>query len=280
MSYVKLHQSILDSSIWLESSDTRIVWMTLMAMANQDGIVRAKAPGITARARVSRAACDAALAILRSPDPYSGTPDHEGRRIVDTPDGILLVNYEAWRDKLDKADRDAKTAARQARWRDRQAKKRNAEASPSNAPVTHGNARNALSHKVTHSDAEAVSEAEADSDQAQRRSDARASGETWATVLAKLRAIHGNDVYDPSTHRESLEWIAARPAGEVTKALANYAADPWARANPGRAHPKHIRGGWDKYLDGPMKRVGGKSGPGAATPLAEFKAEPMGAFDG
>lgn len=171
MPYVKLHQSILDSSIWLESSDTRIVWMTLMTMANQDGIVRAKAPGITARARVSRAACDEALRILRAPDPDSGTPDHEGRRIIDTPEGILLVNYEAWRDRLDKADRDAKAAARQARWRARQAKNSNATASTSNAPVTPDNARNAVLREVTHSEAfsDADSDAEADADAEQSR---------------------------------------------------------------------------------------------------------------
>ena len=81
------------------------------------------------------------------------------------------------------------------------------------------------------------------------------SGETWATVLHKLRAIHGSDRYDPSSHREALEWIAARPAGEVVKALKHYAADPWAMANPGHAHPTHIRKHWDKYLDGPMRIV-------------------------
>ena len=259
MSYVKLHVSILDSSVWLESSATRIVWLTLMAMADRDGLVKARAPGVTARARVTPAECDAAMACFRAPDPHSRTPDNDGRRIVDTREGIQLLNYEAHRDAMNAEDQARKHAERQARYRGRKAR-RDALPSTPERHVTPCDASDTLRSDQT--------QIRSDSDQirsdAARDSDARArdvkqpqskSGETWATVLHKLRSIHGSDVYDPSTHKESLEWIAARPAGEVTRALKHYAADPWAMANPGRAHPKHIRGGWDKYLDGPMRLV-------------------------
>lgn len=105
--------------------------------------------------------------------------------------------------------------------------------------------------------------------------------ETWATVLSKLRAIHGSDRYDPSSYREALEWIADKPPDELAAVLKHYAADEWAMKNPGRSHPNHIRKHWDKYLDGETKhvpRAGAKSGPGAATPYEDFKAEPLGRF--
>ena len=56
MAFVKVHSSILDSSVWLEDDRTRIVWFTLMAMADRDGRVEASVPGLANRARVPRRA--------------------------------------------------------------------------------------------------------------------------------------------------------------------------------------------------------------------------------
>lgn len=135
MTYVKLHASILDSSVWLEPHATRIVWLTLMAMADRDGLVRARVPGITARARVTPAECSAALDTFRRPDPHSATPDNEGRRIRDTPEGILLLNYELHRDRETAEEKARKHAERQARYRERQ-KERDAANVTSDARVT------------------------------------------------------------------------------------------------------------------------------------------------
>ena len=39
MAFVKLHGSILDSSVWGESKATRLVWITMLAMADGEGTV-------------------------------------------------------------------------------------------------------------------------------------------------------------------------------------------------------------------------------------------------
>ncbi len=119
MAYVKVHASILDSSVWLEDDRTRIVWFTLMAMANRDGIVEASVPGLANRARVPRRSCEAALEIFMAPDPDSRTPDHDGRRLEKVPGGWRLLNYEPYREKDSIEDAKAKNAERQRRFRER-----------------------------------------------------------------------------------------------------------------------------------------------------------------
>ena len=52
--YNKLFTKILDSSIWLESSPTRIVWITFLAAMDEEGFAPFVAIGNVAnRARVS-----------------------------------------------------------------------------------------------------------------------------------------------------------------------------------------------------------------------------------
>src|SRR5689334_177767 len=80
--YVKVFGSILDSSVWREDSDTKVVWITLLAMADQHGEVQASVPGLAHRAGVSVEACENALELFMAPDKYSSTPDNEGRRIA------------------------------------------------------------------------------------------------------------------------------------------------------------------------------------------------------
>ena len=68
--YNKLFTRILDSSIWLEDSDTRIVWIMLLAVMDQDGFCRFASPAnIARRARVSPAAAVAALQEVRGTGP-------------------------------------------------------------------------------------------------------------------------------------------------------------------------------------------------------------------
>jgi len=79
--YVKIHQNILTSSIWSEDDATRIVWFTLLALADKHGEVNAAIPGLASQAHVSVDACEAAIKKFLGPDKYSRTPHCEGRRI-------------------------------------------------------------------------------------------------------------------------------------------------------------------------------------------------------
>lgn len=96
--YVKLFGSILDSSIWSEKQPTRLVWITMLAMADEAGIVHAAVPGLSRRAGVSLAECRTALEVLQSPDAESRSPEHDGRRIEAVDGGWLLLNYEKYRE--------------------------------------------------------------------------------------------------------------------------------------------------------------------------------------
>jgi hypothetical protein len=97
--YVKLFSQILDSSIWLESGDTRIVWITLLAAMDQDGFARfAMVENLARRANVSNEACSSAVSILESPDPNSSDDSNEGRRIERVPGGWLVLNSQKYRE--------------------------------------------------------------------------------------------------------------------------------------------------------------------------------------
>jgi len=134
MSYTKLFRSIVDSTIWAEDDKTRIVWITMLAMADQHGEISASVPGLARAAGVEVPDCEAALEKFLSPDKYSRTTDDEGRRIEVIDGGWSVLNHAKYRDRASKDDAKAKNAERQQRFRDR--KKRNAPVTDSHAPVT------------------------------------------------------------------------------------------------------------------------------------------------
>ena len=119
MAYTKLANSILTSTIWMENDQTRIVWMTLLAMADQHGEVQASVPGLANVARVSVEACEAAILTFMSPDHYSRTKSSEGRRIEEMDGGWHILNHEKYRELASDLDRKRKAADRQKRRRDR-----------------------------------------------------------------------------------------------------------------------------------------------------------------
>lgn len=111
--YVKLFTSILESSIWSEDAETRLVWITMLAMADREGHVRASISGLARRANVSVDGCRAALERLQQPDPESATEEHRGRRIEPVEGGWLLFNYVKYREI--RTEEQLKAAARQRR---------------------------------------------------------------------------------------------------------------------------------------------------------------------
>lgn len=123
--YVKIFGSILGSSVWSESAATRIVWITMLAMADQNGHVEASVSGLARFANVSPAQCRAAIDALSAPDPDSKSPEFEGRRIEKDEGGWAILNYLKYRDL--RSQTQIQTAARQQRWRDRQASQENSQ---------------------------------------------------------------------------------------------------------------------------------------------------------
>ena len=81
MTYTKLFSSIITSTVWSEDHETRIVWITMLAMADKHGEVQGSIPGLARIAAVSLDGCRNAIRKFLSPDEDSRTKDDEGRRI-------------------------------------------------------------------------------------------------------------------------------------------------------------------------------------------------------
>lgn len=121
--YIKLFGQILTSSIWDEDDQTRLVWITMMAMADRDGIVRSTTNGIAVNARVPKEAAARAIAKFLSPDPESRTPYHEGRRVEVVEGGWHLLNHAKYREKMSLESRKEywRKKKLESRMRERQA---------------------------------------------------------------------------------------------------------------------------------------------------------------
>lgn len=117
MGYVKLFADILASTVWDLPPPTKVVWITLLAMADRHGDVLASLPGIAHLSRVSVDEARLALEQLSAPDPESRTKDHDGRRLMMIDGGWRILNYEKHRRRMSQDDQREKAAARQARRR-------------------------------------------------------------------------------------------------------------------------------------------------------------------
>jgi len=157
MSYTKLHSALIHSTIWREDNATRIVWITMLAMADQDGVVEASIPGLADAARVTLAETEAALTKLMAPDPYSRSKKLEGRRVVEVDGGWQLVTYQEQRSKSSPEQRREKARERKRQQRERERGSGHAMSQRDVTPVTLGHAR---SRKSLQAEAEAESEAE------------------------------------------------------------------------------------------------------------------------
>jgi hypothetical protein len=102
--YNKLFTSILDSSIWCEDDGVIRIWVTLLAVMDENGFC--KFGGIQALARRANKTPDATAAcihILESPDKYDPEQEYEGRRIEKVPGGWVVLNAVKYRDMATRA---------------------------------------------------------------------------------------------------------------------------------------------------------------------------------
>lgn len=138
--YTKLFSSLVTSSIWSEDDQTRIVWVTMLALADRHGEVHASVPGLAKVAGVSIEACNAAINKFLAPDPYSRTPDLDGKRIERIDGGWELINHAKYRALASRDDAKDKAADRKRRQRNRDESVTHRDMSrsvtPCHAPVT------------------------------------------------------------------------------------------------------------------------------------------------
>ena len=210
--YNKLFTKILDSSIWLESSPTRIVWLTLIAVMDETGFAKFSALGnLSSRARVTVAQAEKAVTILEAIDTESGDPENQGKRIERVPGGWMVLNAAKHRDLVNRAVVQEQTRLRVKRFRDKQNEKHKSPA-PRNAD------RNA---SVTPSEAEAEAHAlrtrarETKSSNDERRTSdvlagkqgERVHGDTAARFLERYQELYAQYRLGARLHiKPSLDW--------------------------------------------------------------------------
>lgn len=115
--YTKLFNSILHSTIWSEPNEVRILWITMLAMADKYGDVNASVPGLARMAGITTEQAQDGLTRFLSPDQYSRTPDNEGRRISEIKGGWHLLNHGHYRALMSAEERKEYNRVKQAERR-------------------------------------------------------------------------------------------------------------------------------------------------------------------
>ena len=190
MTFTKLFSSITASTIWAARDQTRIVWITMLAMADQHGRVWASIPGLANIARVPIPACEEALAELMGPDKYSRTKDHDGRRVEEIDGGWRLLNHGKYRAIRD--DESIKESKRRYINNRRQAERS--------------------------STVEAVEQCRTNVDRSRANTEAEAEAEAGKTKTARKRAAPAvlvsvpDLVADGVEQQHATDWLVARKA--------------------------------------------------------------------
>ncbi len=113
--YGKIFDSIYDSTL---ADDWRalITFQQMIVLCDADGVIDMTPAALSRRTSIPVDIIKAGIEILEAPDPYSKTPDHEGRRIERIDDhrpwGWVIVNHGKYR-----ALQDAETVREQTRKR-------------------------------------------------------------------------------------------------------------------------------------------------------------------
>jgi hypothetical protein len=179
----------------MESDQTRIVWITILAIADKNGEVQASIPGLARIAGVSIEACETAINKFLSPDPYSRTPDDEGRRIEKIEGGWSILNHAKYRELASRDESKSSAAERQKRFRERQRR---------NASVTDSNTKPLLNNATVTQDMHiAEADTEADTDTEVQNTPLPPKGETKGPLQLRASAIFRRKPETPFTSSES-----------------------------------------------------------------------------
>ena len=200
--YTKLDNGIVTSSIWSADSDTRVVWITLLAMSDADGVVQSSIPGLARVANVSLGACEKSLNYLSSPDSYSRSAEYEGRRIKAIEGGWLILN------RIKYAEKDYGRADYWKNWRNRRA---------TGAQQSATGAQQRATQVKVKAEAEVKAEAQAEA-KAEEKEKARAhqnpvtqefEDEFWPNVPNKIGKGKARDAYIKARKKNPKETIMA-----------------------------------------------------------------------
>jgi len=103
--------------VWGESKEVKILWITMLAKKDREGIVWGALPGLARAAVLSLEECSAALRVLQLPDKNSTSKAFEGRRIEVVPGGWKVLNHEFYRTAISAEYRKQYNAQKQREYR-------------------------------------------------------------------------------------------------------------------------------------------------------------------
>ncbi len=178
--YTKLFSSIITSTIWREPKETKVLWITMLALADKDGFVDGTVPGLAAMANLSIDETLLALEHLLGPDKFSRTQENEGRRIEAREGGWHLINHSKYRELLGK---DERRAYMRTHMRQRRSKQALANVNSELAPLAQAEAAT-----------EAKAEASKDVGKSKSASASSTTDEDWLKSLEANEAYAGIDV--------------------------------------------------------------------------------------
>jgi len=124
MAYSKLYSSIVHSSLWTAQDNVRLLFVTLLALADPQGYVYGSRSGLARAANISRKRGQRdPWEHLMAPDPDSSdlmrNPENEGRRIEEVPGGFRILNFLFYRSLRNEDDRREQNREAQARHREK-----------------------------------------------------------------------------------------------------------------------------------------------------------------
>jgi hypothetical protein len=234
--YSKLFSSLLTSSVWDTDIETRVVWITLLALKDQDGFARvATVDGLARLARVSVEGARKAVEILTSPDPESSDPEHEGRRIERAPGGWVVLNAKKYDELGSEQHRREKNAEYVRKHRERKREESECKGAVSTCKQVKAYIDTDIDISTGTPESTMPSLAEKPEPEAPKgepkQPDAPDSADVTAAFEAYRQAIQPRARFLPAARDKIKRRLDTYTLPELLQAVSNFAADAWYMAN-------------------------------------------------
>jgi hypothetical protein len=119
-SFTPIFSKIVDSSIWEETYQVRVLWTTILALKDSDHIVRYNAYRLSRRANMTEQEVLDALEVLLKPDTRRlEEQPHDGRRLEKVEDGYLVLNGHVYEQMMRDVSRKVYKARKEREYRER-----------------------------------------------------------------------------------------------------------------------------------------------------------------
>jgi len=124
--YGKIFQSMYDGTISVNWKGL-VTFQQMIVLCDSEGVIDITPPALSSRTRIPLEIIEEGIEYLSSPDPYSRSQEHEGRRIIlideHRPWGWVIVNHKYYRDLASVEDRREKAKLRKQKQREKEGEK-------------------------------------------------------------------------------------------------------------------------------------------------------------